>query len=372
MLGALMERPVRILVVDDDAPTRRLLSAALASEGLYEVITARDADEAQKFYENSPGFDMILTDLNMPVVTGLELIEKIRALGSTIPILILTSLTSDQTIARALETGADDYLQKPVDLRELRSAVAYSIDRYRTRQDAAEAAAVAEMNASSPPFVDVPENRPTTAVRNLDEGTFVEFTTLNDPSVTERFQRFAERILGGSLTTKERGELRLALEEIVRNAIEWGNKNDPTKKLRLSYCLLLDRITFRVEDEGKGFDPASLKDPSLDPRAHIQERRASGKRMGGWGIFLARKMVDEVTFNRKGNVVFLTKYLVRPSQPERAEAKIDLPGLAAAATPANGNGNGAGGEVTPHRRSTRMLRKTTRLLRKEDPRFKEA
>jgi CheY-like chemotaxis protein len=372
MLGALMERPVRILVVDDDAPTRRLLSAALASEGLYEVITARDAGEAQTFYESSPGFDMIITDLNMPSVSGLDLIQNIRALGSAIPILILTSQQTDATIARALEIGADDYLQKPVDLRELRSAVAYSIDKHRSRQDAEEAAQ--KLDALSPAFVDIPENRP--AVRTIDDGTFVEFTTLNDPAVTERFQRFAERILGGSLSVKERGELRLALEEIVRNAIEWGNKNDPTKMLRLSYCLLLDRITFRVEDEGKGFDPASLKDPSLDPRAHIQERRASGKRMGGWGIFLARKMVDEVTFNRKGNVVFLTKYLVRHSQTDRTEARIDLPSPPTSGEPAtvgagNGNGNGSG-SVNPNRRSTRMLRKTTRLLRKEDPRFKEA
>ncbi|HYG76856.1 MAG TPA: response regulator [Planctomycetota bacterium] len=354
-----MDQPVRILVVDDDAPTRRLLSTALAAEGYYEVVTARNGQEALRFFQSSPGFDLLLTDLSMPEMNGIELVESIRGLGSAIPVLMLTSIQTDQTIAKALEVGTDDYLQKPVDLRELRSAVAYLIDKHRANQEALRPTPVAKVSSSALLTVnDVPAS---TTIRNVDEGTFVEFTTMNDPVVAERFQRFAERILGTALNAKERGELRLALEEIVRNAIEWGNLNDPNKKLRLSYCMLTDRITFRIEDEGPGFDPSLLKDPSVNPVAHITERRASGKRMGGWGIFLARKMVDEVTFNRKGNVVFLTKYINRaaPETPPQGE-QPELASIAADTV------------SRPQRRSTRMLRKTTRLLRKEDPRFKEA
>jgi len=351
-----MDQPVRILAVDDDAPTRRLLSTALSSEGFYEVVTARGGEDALLIFQNSPGFNLLLTDLSMPGMSGIELVERIRTLGSNVPVLMLTSIQTDQTLAKALEAGADDYLQKPVDLRELRSAVAYLIDKHRGSPEA-QRPVIAKLSSSS--LLTIAEAPSTSTLRNIDEGTFVEFTTMNDPVVAERFQRFAERILGASLTPKERGELHLALEEIVRNAIEWGNMNDPTKKLRLSYCLLLDRITFRVEDEGTGFDPSALKDPSVNPQAHISERRASGKRMGGWGIFLARKMVDEVTFNRKGNVVFLTKYLNRPLHADPPA----LPDLATVSSPPT---------VTPPRRSTRMLRRTTRLLRKEDPRFKEA
>jgi anti-sigma regulatory factor (Ser/Thr protein kinase) len=76
---------------------------------------------------------------------------------------------------------------------------------------------------------------------------------------------------------------------------------------------LPDRVTFRIEDEGDGFDHSGLADPSLDPVRHISERRATGKRMGGWGVFLTRKMMDEVTYNPKGNIVFLTKFLNRNS-----------------------------------------------------------
>jgi DNA-binding response OmpR family regulator/anti-sigma regulatory factor (Ser/Thr protein kinase) len=344
-----MDQPVRLLVVDDDAPTRRLLSAALASENLYEVVTARSVEEALAFYYSSAGFNLIITDLNMPQTSGIELIHKIRNGGASIPILVLSSIQSDQSIAQALEAGADDYLQKPVDLRELRGTVAYLLERYlKSRESAADRESQVNFPSGDPVAQ--------TLVRNFEEGTFVELSGLSDPVQAERFQRFANRVLSSFLAEKERGELRLALEEIVRNAIEWGNRNDPNKKLRLSYCLLTDRITFRVEDEGKGFDPTGLKDPSLNPQAHIHERRASGKRMGGWGLFLARKMVDDVTFNRKGNIVFLTKYLRRNSngsQVPPTESSSDL-------------------VILPRRRSTRLLRKTTRLLRKEDPRVKGA
>ena len=348
-----MDQPVRLLVVDDDAPTRRLLSAALAAENLYEVVTARSVEEALAFYYTSAGFNLIITDLSMPQTCGIELIHKIRNTGASIPILVLSSIQSDQSIAQALEAGADDYLQKPVDLRELRGTVAYLLERYfKSHECAADRESHINFPAGDPAV-------PTTVVRNLEEGTFVELSGLSDPVQAERFQRFANRVLSSFLGEKERGELRLALEEIVRNAIEWGNRNDPSKKLRLSYCLLTDRITFRVEDEGKGFDPTGLKDPSLNPQAHIHERRASGKRMGGWGLFLARKMVDDVTFNRKGNIVFLTKYLRRSSNgPEVQTVAAESSNDAVAAL--------------PRRRSTRLLRKTTRLLRKQDPRVKGA
>jgi serine/threonine-protein kinase RsbW len=170
-----------------------------------------------------------------------------------------------------------------------------------------------------------------------DDGSFVDLTVISDPAEAERFQRFAERLLARTLKGDEKNALRIALEEIVRNAIEWGNQNDRTKKLRLSYCLLQDRITFRIEDEGSGFDPSALQDPSLDPRAHISGRLASGKRMGGWGIFLTRKLMDEVRYNSRGNVVFLTKFLSAPS--------VDLNRLNA------------------------RVRKTTRILRRDSTRL---
>src|SRR5438477_10808901 len=107
-----MDRPVRLLVVDDDAPTRRLLSAALTCEGVYEVVTAHGGEEALALYQNSPDFDLIVSDLTMPGMSGIEFIGKVRELGCRVPILVLSSMQTDQSVARALESGADDYRQK--------------------------------------------------------------------------------------------------------------------------------------------------------------------------------------------------------------------------------------------------------------------
>jgi len=104
-------------------------------------------------------------------------------------------------------------------------------------------------------------------------------------------------------------DIRLAIDEIGENAVEWGNREDRSKKIRLQYRMLPDRIVFRIEDEGEGFDVDAVADPSKDPFAHIMERMTEGKRMGGYGIFMTKKVMDDVIFSRRGNVVMMTKRL---------------------------------------------------------------
>jgi anti-sigma regulatory factor (Ser/Thr protein kinase) len=68
-----------------------------------------------------------------------------------------------------------------------------------------------------------------------------------------------------------------------------------------------DRVVFKIEDEGEGFDMKALKDPSRDPLAHIMERMSDGKRMGGYGIFMTRSIMDDIQYSDRGNVVVMTK-----------------------------------------------------------------
>ena len=103
--------------------------------------------------------------------------------------------------------------------------------------------------------------------------------------------------------------MRLAIEEIGKNAVEWGNKNDRNKRIRMSYTCDEEQLTFEVEDEGEGFKPKDIPDPTTDPLAHIQRRMDEGKRAGGYGIHIIRQVMDEVTFNERGNKVTMTKRL---------------------------------------------------------------
>ena len=138
---------------------------------------------------------------------------------------------------------------------------------------------------------------------------WVELTASTDVEYLSRFRAFTEVLLSSKLDEEAREDIRLAIEEIGRNAIEWGNRGDRSKKIHLAYCLFPDRLVIKIEDEGEGFIPEDLDDPSIDPVAHIHRRRREGKRVGGYGIYIVRKVMDEVLFSKKGNSVIMTKRL---------------------------------------------------------------
>jgi type IV pilus assembly protein PilB len=119
----------KILVVEDDLALRDVLRDLLAAEQ-YEVVSARDGREARALiYQESP--DLILTDLHMPEMDGLELLERVRGELSTrhIPVIFLTGVESVEAEVRAYDLGADDYLSKPLQEKLLLSRVRRSLVR---------------------------------------------------------------------------------------------------------------------------------------------------------------------------------------------------------------------------------------------------
>ncbi len=101
----------------------------------------------------------------------------------------------------------------------------------------------------------------------------------------------------------------MAVEEVGRNAVEWGNHFDPDKQVHVSYCVFDDRVIIKVEDEGEGFTPKEVPDPTTNPLQTMRDRLSAGKRPGGYGVYLIQKLVDDIVYNEKGNVVLLIKYL---------------------------------------------------------------
>jgi two-component system phosphate regulon response regulator OmpR len=115
-----------LLVVDDDRRIRDLLSRFLAGEG-YRVTTADNAAEARAKL-NGLHFDLLILDVMMPGETGFELAKAIR-LTSTVPILMLTARDEKESRIEGLEIGADDYLGKPFEPRELSLRIANILKR---------------------------------------------------------------------------------------------------------------------------------------------------------------------------------------------------------------------------------------------------
>src|SRR4051794_11669779 len=106
-----------LLLVDDDAPIRRMLERTLAAEG-YEVVAAADGGAALAAVERSLP-DAIVLDLSMPGVDGLAVTRRLRAKGLQVPILLLTARDAIADRVAGLDAGADDYLVKPFDADEL-------------------------------------------------------------------------------------------------------------------------------------------------------------------------------------------------------------------------------------------------------------
>jgi DNA-binding response OmpR family regulator len=167
------ERSPRILLVDDEQAIQTLLSYPLQKDG-YDVVCASDGREAlARFGEG--GFDLVVLDVMMPRLDGLEVCRRLRA-KSTVPIIMLTARAEEVDKVVGLELGADDYITKPFSMREFRSRVKAALRR------ATWAVKTAELSEDGP--LEVGEMRidfakRTVKVRGADvQATYVEFEIL--------------------------------------------------------------------------------------------------------------------------------------------------------------------------------------------------
>jgi two-component system response regulator MprA len=122
-----------ILVVDDDAPIRRMLDRTLSAEG-YAVETAADGGAALAAVERSTP-DLVVLDVGMPGVDGLSVSRRLRAKGLAVPVLLLTARDSVPDRVAGLDAGADDYLVKPFATEELLARVRALLRRGKTPEE---------------------------------------------------------------------------------------------------------------------------------------------------------------------------------------------------------------------------------------------
>jgi two-component system, OmpR family, KDP operon response regulator KdpE len=107
---------LKVLVVDDEPPIRKLLRMGLSTQG-YEILDAPNGKTALALLESGP--DLVILDLGLPDIQGLDLLAMIRARNDAVPIIVLSSRGDEAGKVRALDLGADDYLTKPFGMEEL-------------------------------------------------------------------------------------------------------------------------------------------------------------------------------------------------------------------------------------------------------------
>jgi two-component system KDP operon response regulator KdpE len=108
--------PLKVLIVDDEPPIRKLLRMGLSTQG-YEILDATNGKTALALLDEKP--DLIILDLGLPDMQGLDLLAAIRARNEAVPIVVLSSRGDESVKVRALDLGADDYLTKPFGMEEL-------------------------------------------------------------------------------------------------------------------------------------------------------------------------------------------------------------------------------------------------------------
>ena len=108
--------PVKVLIVDDEPPMRKLMRMGLSTQG-YDVIEAPNGKSALERLEQKP--DLIILDLGLPDIQGLELLRTIRSRNDSVPVVVLSSRGDEAGKVQALDLGADDYVTKPFGMDEL-------------------------------------------------------------------------------------------------------------------------------------------------------------------------------------------------------------------------------------------------------------
>ena len=274
----------KILVVDDDRVTRHLLRKVLKAAG-FTIATATNGVEALKQLRKS-SFDLVLLDIWMPQMNGLEVLAQLRAEPAQPRVVVMTTDTTPETLLRAVREQAYQYISKPLEPKTLVEMVN---------------GALAAPPASAP--IEVISARP----------DWVELLVPCDLDAADRIESFLER-LKADLDEDVRRSVGEAFRELLLNAIEWGGQLDPSRKVRIAYLRARRMLLYRIADPGPGFrledlPHAALSNPNDQPFGHLAVREQKGIRPGGFGILMARAMVDELLYNEAHNEVVLVKYL---------------------------------------------------------------
>ena len=288
-----------ILVVDDSAVDRTYAAGLLAQDSDWEVIQAADGKQALlKVKTSAP--DVIVTDLQMPEMNGLELIAEIHENHSHIPIIVMTSKGSEDIAIEALQAGISNYVPK----RSLSTELAEMVQR---------------VVASSQ------ESRKRSELMNRLSERSERFVIENDVALVMATSRYLQSLLADTWSLEKTDRMRTgtAIEEALLNAMYHGNLEVSSelkdqdhqafyllaeerrhtrpwidRRIHIHIWMTSQEAKIVIRDDGNGFDPSLLPDPT-DP-----ENLA---RPFGRGVMLMRAFMDSVAFNATGNEVTLSR-----------------------------------------------------------------
>jgi len=272
--------PRTVLVVDDERDNNDVLSSLVKARDFtpIQVFTGTQAIDAVA--ERKP--DLILLDLMLPDMDGFELCDRFKRARETnlIPIVMVTALNDEKHRASGVKVGANGYLAKPFTPAQLYQSMDQALAWHEEHL-----------------------RNGTTGEINFDIRSELAYLAQANDMLADLFAHTP-------LSPRQIKDLKQAVMEMGGNAIEWGHRKNADKVLRITYRINPRSITLIIEDQGPGFNPRQIPHAASeeDPVGHIELRNEMGLREGGFGIMLAKGLVDSFQYNDRGNVVTLVKH----------------------------------------------------------------
>ncbi len=301
-----------VLVVDDSQVDRRLVGGLLQRSGEFQLVYAANGRDALERMELDVP-DVVITDLHMPEMNGLELVEAVKSNYPLVPVLLMTAQGSEELAVEALKRGAASYVTKR-----------------RLSEDL--------MNALEQIMATATLDQGQSRLRNRIVRSLTSYILPNDTGLVQAMVQQIREMLRSMRFFAENDRLRIgiALEEALLNSLYHGNLEvssslreqdhslyDSTAKQRMDeepYChrrlfievsLSPEEARFEIRDEGPGFNPSSVPDPT-DPE--FLERPC------GRGMLLMRSFMDEIAYNETGNQVVMSKRVPPQTAEEEGES----------------------------------------------------
>jgi CheY-like chemotaxis protein/anti-sigma regulatory factor (Ser/Thr protein kinase) len=272
-----------VLLAEDNNPSREIYAAVLKKAG-YRVVDVGDGLEALEVLRTQE-IDVLVTDVYMPGMNGLDLLEQARKLKPDLRAIVMTGQKSGETVIGALRHQACEFLSKPFAVDELLEAVSSAISRDLASR------------------IEVISSRP----------DWIELRVPCDLTAVEPIQKCLSH-LHEHIPKETREAVGAVFREMLNNAIEHGGKCDPSNRVIVKYIHLKRAILYSIKDPGEGFDieeieHAAIANPPDDPTRHLQVRQEMGMRPGGFGIMLSSQVIDELVYNEKHNELIFVKYI---------------------------------------------------------------
>ena len=292
-----------ILIVDDEQIIRNVLKRKLEQTTAFQVFTAEDGVPALELFKREK-IDLVISDLLMSEMNGIELLRQLKSIDPVVPVIIITGYGTLDDAIEAIHLGAEDFIKKPFDISDVIETIEKT---FRKMAEEADQREIIKYINSEDIRIEIPND--------------FEYVNI---VINYIFSHLRARWL---VSDEDLHDVKVCLYEALSNAFEHGNLGiSGTEKLKMleqnqqtwkdfllkrlsdadvsGRCIFVtlvitgDLMQVAIQDQGEGFDYAK-RTGEVDPEELF---RSSGR-----GLLLIQSLMDEVSFNEKGNEIRMTK-----------------------------------------------------------------